>query len=493
MNAGLPAALLRRGATAGKSWTLLVVVIAVLLGVGIGWGAVNFSPFVLLFLLAGLVGAIAVAFQPGFALIGLIAIVWLLPFGTLPFRIGFRFSFLDLATGALLMLFAWQVCTRRASLPPRVPVIAVAFYALLLLVAAANGLRFGLTEDAVTHSIKLASSALLFVMLTSWLQSPIAIRRAAAWFLACAAVEALLGVLFYFLPAGSAVSILSQLGRFGYPVGGGVLRYIADTPLLRATGTSIDPNMLGGALVFAIAFGVALWAHQPRRWWLLGVLGLFLLCLLLTRSRAALLGSAAAIAALTVLRYRALLWLYPLGGLAIVALPQTRAMLMHLISGLRAQDRAAAMRLDEYAKSFQLIQDYPLLGVGFGPPPTIDTFVGVSSIYLQLAELGGILTLGAFCLAVGAVLWSVWQDWRARGASNTAEDTKSGEDSANEWIVLGAIAGLLGALVTGLFDHHYVAFPHMATLFWLTAGLGAAAAWSRRGPRDAADAGAGML
>lgn len=468
MSLDLPARLLRSEAVGRAACTFLFLIIAVLFGIVIGWGAVSFSPFMLLFFLAGLLGSLAVVFSPGIAVFGLMAIAWLLPFGTLPFRIGFRFSLLDLATGALLFLFAWQVCTHRLRLPARASLIAVMLYAVLLFVAAGNGLRFGLTEDAITHSIKLASSALIFVVLTAWIQSEKTVRRAAAWLLALAAGQAFIGVILYLLPETYAIGILSQLGRLGYPVGSDVLRHIANTSLLRATGTSIDPNMLGGALVFAIAFGVALWASHPRRWWLLGVLGLLLLCLLLTRSRAALLGSGAAITVLTVLRYRGLLWFYPLGGLALVALPQTRAMLMHLLSGLRAQDRAAAMRLDEYAKSFQLIEDHPWLGVGFGPPPTIDTFVGVSSIYLQLAEFGGLLTLAAFCLAVGAALWSIWRGWRM------------GLSPDGEWIAVGAMAGMLGALVTGLFDQHYVVYPHMATLFWLTAGLGVATVWVRQ-------------
>ena len=461
----------RRGDAVGRiAGTVFLLSLAVLLGLLIGWGAVNLAPFTLLVLLVGLCGCVAVAFSPGLAVFGLLAIVWLLPFGTLPFRLGFRFSFLDLATGALLFLFAWQVCTHRLRIPARVSLVAVTLYAVLLVVAAGNGLRFGFTDDAITDAIKLASSAFIFVMLATWLRSEVAVRRAAVWFLVFAAGQAFIGVFLYFLPAGEAIGILSRLGRIGYPVGAGVLRYIADTPLLRATGTSIDPNMLGGALVFAIAFGVALWASHPRRWWLLGVLGLLLLCLLLTRSRAALLGSGAAIAVLTVLQYRALLWLYPLGGLALIALPQTRAMLMHLLSGLRAQDRAAAMRLDEYSKSLQLVQDHPWLGVGFGPPPTLDTFVGVSSIYLQLAEVGGFFTLAAFCLAVGAVLWSIWHGWR------------KGLTRDREWVALGALAGLLGALVTGLFDQHYVNHPHMAAVFWIAAGLGASAVWVRQDP-----------
>ena len=475
MSLGLPTGFLHSETLNRAAWTMLFLLIAVLLGAFIGWGTVNYSPFILVLLLAGLCGSVAVAFSPGLAVIGLTAIVWLLPFGTLPFRIGFRFSFLDLATGALLFLFAWQVCTHRLRLPARADVIAVTLYAVLLLVVAGNGLRFGLTEDAITQAIKLASSAFVFVMLTTWLQTGKAVLRAATWFLVFAAGQALLGVVLYFIPAGYAIGILSRLGGIGYPVGGDVLRYIADTPLLRATGTSVGPNMLGGVLVFAIAFGVALWASHPRRWWLLGVLGLLLLCLLLTRSRAALLGSGAAIAVLTLLCYRMMLWFYPLGGLALIALPQTRAMLLHLLSGLRAQDRAAAMRLDEYAKSIQLIQDHPWLGVGFGPPPSIDTFVGVSSIYLQLAEFGGLLTLAAFCLAVGAALWSMWRGWR------------TGVNPDSEWVVLGASAGVLGALVTGLFDHHYVSMPHMATVFWMVAGLGVAAAWVRQRPNSSAD------
>ena len=339
-----------------------------LAGAFIGWGAVSLSPFALLFLLVGLIGSIAFAFSPGFAIIGLMAIVWLLPFGTLPFRIGFRFSLLDLATGALLFLFTWQVCTHRQRIPARPAIIAVALFAILLMVSAGNGLRFGVTEDAITLATKLASSALLFVMLTAWLQTAGGIRRAAAWFLAFAVAEALIGVALYFLPAGQTIGILSRLGRIGYPVGGDVLRYITDTPLLRATGTSVDPNLLGGALVFAIAFGVALWTRQPKRWWLLGILGLFLLCLLLTRSRAALVGSGAAIFALTILRYRALLWLYPFGGLAIVTLPQTRAMLIHLLSGFRAQDRAAAITVGRIRKVTPTHPGAPLDWCGIWAP-----------------------------------------------------------------------------------------------------------------------------
>ena len=220
MSLGLLAGLFRSEAIAHAVWTVFFLLVAVLAGAVIGWGAVSLAPFTLLFLLLGLIGSIAFAFSPGFTIIGLMAIVWLLPFGTLPFRIGFRFSLLDLATGALLFLFTWQVCTHRQRIPARPAIIAVALFAILLMVSAGNGLRFGLTEDAITLATKLASSALLFVMLTAWLQTAGGIRRAAAWFLAFAAGEALIGVALYFLPAGHTIGILSRLGRIGYPGGG---------------------------------------------------------------------------------------------------------------------------------------------------------------------------------------------------------------------------------------------------------------------------------
>ncbi len=145
-----------------------------------------------------------------------------------------------------------------------------------------------------------------------------------------------------------------------------------------------------------------------------------------------------------------------------LVIPTTRGMLAHLLSGLRAQDRAAAMRLEEYAMAWRLLQEHPWLGVGFGPAPELGTLVGVSSIYLHVAERAGIFALAALLGAVGAVGVTLW---RARRHASPVQ-----------WVVLGSGAGLAGALITGLFDQHYVAYPHMATLFWLTTGLGVAAA-----------------
>jgi hypothetical protein len=54
----------------------------------------------------------------------------------------------------------------------------------------------------------------------------------------------------------------------------------------------------------------------------------------------------------------------------------------------------------------------------------------------------------------------------------------AGDERQEQWSVvdsalLGCTAALAGAAVVGIADHYYfnIQFPHMAALFWLTAGL----------------------
>lgn len=58
-------------------------------------------------------------------------------------------------------------------------------------------------------------------------------------------------VLFYVLPQDITVGILDRLARFDYPGGEGALRFIEDDPsgTMRAIGTAVDPNVLGGMMI----------------------------------------------------------------------------------------------------------------------------------------------------------------------------------------------------------------------------------------------------
>jgi polysaccharide biosynthesis protein PslJ len=150
----------------------------------------------------------------------------------------------------------------------------------------------------------------------------------------------------------------------------------------------------------------------------------------------------------------------------LVALPLGQRMLARLMSGFAAQDRAAALRLDEYRQALRIIQDYPVLGVGFGGAPETGTFVGVSSIYLLVGEQTGLLGLGLFLLMLAAV---------GIAGLRAAVFAPDPEDRA----LAGALlAPFVAAILVGNLDHYFMnpQFPHMVALFWVYAGLLAASA-----------------
>jgi O-antigen ligase len=238
---------------------------------------------------------------------------------------------------------------------------------------------------------------------------------------------------------------------------------------LRATGTANDPNVLGGLLLLTMAMATSqLFSPRPvlRRIYVAPMLAVMGLCMLLTFSRGSWIGLAVAVLLIgTAIDRR--LWLVFLGGAAVLLLlPQTQVFISHLISGLLVQDKAAAMRLGEYKDAMRLIERYPWFGVGFGAAPTIDLYIGVSNVYLLIAEEMGLIGLGWFLLAMVAFGWQAFQGWRRA------------LDPQARTILVGAAGGIAGGLVAGLLDHYFfnMDFPHMIALFWLVVGLAMAAA-----------------
>jgi O-antigen ligase len=290
-----------------------------------------------------------------------------------------------------------------------------------------------------------------------------------------------LGVLFYLLPGPTTVRILSKLAVFNYPAGAGSLRFVEDDPSqpMRAIATSIDPNALGGLLVVVTAVAVVqLFADRPvlPRRLLLPLAGLMGLSLMLTFSRGSLAGLGAALALAGMLRYRKLLWLLALAAILMLLLPQTQVYVARFIEGLRGQDLATQMRLGEYKDALTLINRYPLLGVGFSGAPDIDLYLGVSNLYLLIAEQMGLIGLLIFLVVVGTCLVVTYRAWR-----------RTARGQAVEGHLLAYQAALAGALVGGIFDHFFfnINFVHLVALFWLVIGLGIATARLTGGQGDA--------
>jgi O-antigen ligase len=150
----------------------------------------------------------------------------------------------------------------------------------------------------------------------------------------------------------------------------------------------------------------------------------------------------------------------------VLLLPQTQAYIAHFVEGIRGEDLATQMRFGEYKDALTLISRYPWLGVGFAGTPDIDLYIGVSSVYLLIAEQMGLVGLSAFLLVVGVALASLWRAWRRLSQPDV------------EPVLLGFGAAIVGILVGGLADHYFVNldFPHSVAMFWLYVGLALASA-----------------
>jgi O-antigen ligase len=294
------------------------------------------------------------------------------------------------------------------------------------------------------------------------------------------AAAALIAVVFYVIPETLTIRILDALARFGYPGGAGALRYIEDSAEnpMRAIGTMVDPNVLGGFLILVIGFTAPqLFSPAPlfRRWIVAGFLGVGVLALYLTYSRGSLVGLAAGLFVIGALRYRKLLLLALVGAALLLLLPQAQAYVTRFVEGIQLQDRATLMRLGEYKDALALISRYPWFGVGFAGSPDADLYVGVSNLYLLMAEIMGIVGVASFAMVVVAYLANLFRAWLTVRPEAAALG-RGRFDPQMEALLLGLLAAVIGALVGGIFDHYLfnLVYPHMSVLLWSYIGLGMA-------------------
>ena len=191
------------------------------------------------------------------------------------------------------------------------------------------------------------------------------------------------------------------------------------------------------------------------------------LCLLLTYSRGSMIGLAAGLALVGALRYRKLLIVLFALAVLMLILPPTQGYVTRLVAGIQGQDLATQMRLGEYKDAFILISRYPALGVGFTGTPDIDLYVGVSSLYLLIAEQIGLVGLFLFIVVVATCFVVTLRALRRLPRGHALEGH-----------LLAYQAALAGALVGGVFDHFFfnINFIHLVALFWVVVGLAVAAA-----------------
>jgi O-antigen ligase len=550
---------LRTWLTADDSRLALGTAIGVAALVGLVTGALFglLGPVLALGAVGGLVIGLLMLRSIRWGLFALIGLICLLPYGAIPIDVGFRPTFIDVV---LLGLFGvWFVrkagrvegwkdgrmegwkdgglegwnggrVSRSSSLPvfqssnlpvfqssilPPFQFLILAFLLWALITFIVGLAHTPLSATVLRRFAEVLLSVSLFFVIVDQVRHIKSLKQITTVLILCGGLTGFLAVLFWVLPGPLTVRILSKLAVFNYPAGAGILRFIEEDPSqpMRAIATSIDPNALGGLLVIVTAVAVVqLFADHPvlPRRLLVPLAGFMGLGLALTFSRGSMLGLGAALLLVGVLRYRKLLLLIAIVAILMLLLPQTQVFITRFIQGIQGQDLATQMRFGEYKDAFILISRYPVLGVGFSGAPDIDLYLGVSDLYLLIAEQMGLVGLLIFLAIAGTYFVVTYRAWRKmprghmaegpvlpalpapvgaaqvappRGPGSGAEGpVLSGAEgpvlSGAEGLLLAYQTALVGALVDGVFDHFFfnINFVHLVALFWLVMGLGMAAA-----------------
>ena len=402
---------------------------------------------------------------------GVIAVVCLLPFATLPVDIGLTPTFLDVALGAAVGVWLLRLVTGQqrnvVTAPITLPLLLFIFMAIFAFI-------FGMPNGPLTPTLLRKFAELLLslgfvIVIVDYCVTWQRLERLVIVLLFAGAGAAAIGIGLWLIPEEIANDLLNVLTRLGYP-GGWVIRYIEENPALseRAIGTSVDPNVLGGLLLMLGALaGPQLVAKRPLlpRWITAVVTGLIFLCLVLTFSRSAMVGLAAGLGYVALIRYRRLIPFMGLIFLLFLLLPFTQEYVARFVAGIQGQDLATQMRFGEYRDALELIRRFPVFGVGFAGTPDIDLYLGVANVYLTIAQLMGLVGLGFFIVIIITLFGYAFfnRRWFSQHPRRDAM-----------W--LGLHAALVGGLVAGIFDHYLfnLEFHHAVTAFWLLIGLATA-------------------
>lgn len=225
----------------------------------------------------------------------------------------------------------------------------------------------------------------------------------------------------------------------------------------------MHPNAIGGimALLLPLAFCYGMTEQGWRRGLGLGVACLGAAALLLASSRGAMVSLALVLIWMATRRVPYTGRLLMIGAALTVALVMAYPPLQDRLATIFSSDNASTeVRFDEYRMFPQAVASYPL-GIGFkvDPPVPGTQLLGISNLWLNFIYKTGIV--GMLLFVAVTVRW--WRE--ARPEKGPIRLTK---DNA---LWLGSTAGILSALVSGLFDHYFSFAVVMVALFWLMVGL----------------------
>jgi polysaccharide biosynthesis protein PslJ len=382
---------------------ILAGLVAILAGIILAFG----GPIAGVAVFIGSVATILVLKNIEWGFFGVIAVVTLLPFATLPVDIGLTPTFLDMALGAVVLVWVLRIVTGQQNRLVTAPVLLPL---ILFMIAAVFAFIFGLANGPLTPTLLRKFAELLLslgfvIVVIDYCRTWLRLERLVKFLLLLGGAAAAIAIGLWLLPEESTNTILNMLTRLGYP-GGWVVRYIEENPELseRAIGTSVDPNSLGGLLLMVGALiGPQIVTREPvfgRKWTIL-IATLVFVGLILTFSRGAMLGLVAGLGFVALTRYRRLLPYLIVAGVLLLLLPVTQGYIGRFVEGFQGADLATQMRFGEYRDAFRLISRYPIFGVGFAGSPDVDLYIAVASVYLTIAGRMGLFGLIAFFAVIG--------------------------------------------------------------------------------------------
>jgi len=415
-----------------------------------------------LVLLVGIAGIVTIIRQPLWGLLLFTVLATFLPYSTV--QIGLRTT----VSEALILLVWGSVLVQSLfnNLPPKPPLLRTERFLVALMLFSAFPFIIGqLTVNAegngpVNWVRWLLNLSVLFLV-PRLLNTPRAREQAVIGLLLGTLLMLLLSIP-VFLKNGTATSmtpILERLGYGGITVLGDSLSAMAN----RMGSPWMHPNVTGGAmaLLMPLAFCFGLTRQGWPRMLGFAVAGLGAVALLLSGSRGALLSLIVVLVWLARKRVpytgRLLVAGAAFGALLLMFSPPLQDRLLTIFS---TNDASTSVRFDEYSHFPQAVAMFPF-GIGFKTePPVPGTGLwGISNLWLNFIYKLGIPGMLLFV----TVIWSWWRE--------TRPNQESIRLSADNALWLGTTAGLMAALLSGIFDHYFSFTQVLIALFWLLLGL----------------------
>lgn len=232
-----------------------------------------------------------------------------------------------------------------------------------------------------------------------------------------------------------------------------------------------SPNILGSLMVLIIPIALA-WVlrkrtAKKRRAVCLALLAFMGICLILTLSRGAWLGMAAALLVFCVAWNPGWIAGMVLAGGTALLIPSVSSRISYMLSSQYIMSSITGGRLLRYKTGWELFRKNLWTGVGqghFGGAVAMnhkdlfpDTFY-MDSYWLKTAVEMGVLGLAAWLIVICALFV-----WCVRAVRTTM-------DQDRRLVIIGGFSGMMGILVHNLFENVFEV-PYMVVYFWMTAAI----------------------